>query len=82
MLVTAIEERRTKQTPKGFMKANVFRGPRGKERMRRLMRLVESHRIDLRPLLTRLYEFEDIAKAYELFSSRQGNVLKVAIRVR
>ena len=56
--------------------------PGGKERMRRLMRLVESHRIDLRPLLTHLYDFEEIAKAYELFSSRQGNVLKVAIRVR
>jgi threonine dehydrogenase-like Zn-dependent dehydrogenase len=56
--------------------------PGGKERMRRLIRLVECHRIDLRPLLTHLYEFEDISKAYELFGSREGNVLKVAIRVR
>jgi threonine dehydrogenase-like Zn-dependent dehydrogenase len=56
--------------------------PGGKERMRRLMRLVEGHRIDLRPLLTHLYEFENIAEAYELFSSRKANVMKVAIRVR
>ena len=55
--------------------------PGGKERMRRLMRLVESHRIDLSPLLTHVFELEDIAKAYELFGSHAQGVLKIAIRV-
>ncbi len=55
--------------------------PGGKERMRRLMRLVESQRIDLSPLLTHVFELEDIAKAYELFGSHGQGVLKIAIRV-
>lgn len=55
--------------------------PGGKERMRRLMRLVEAHRINLRPLLTHTFKIDDIGKAYELFESRREGVLKVAIRV-
>ena len=55
--------------------------PGGKERMMRLMRLVETGRIDLRPLLTHVFPLDRIAEAYELFSSRKENVLKVAIRV-
>ena len=56
--------------------------PGGKERMRRLMRLVEARRIDLTPLFTHEFALEDIARAYELFSSRRAGVLKVAVRVR
>jgi alcohol dehydrogenase len=55
--------------------------PGGKERMRRLMRLVEAHRIDLTPLLTHTFTLDQIDRAYELFASRQDNALKVAIRV-
>ena len=55
--------------------------PGGKERMHRLMRLVESHRIDLTPLITHLFSLEDIAKAYGLLESKHNRVLKVAIRV-
>jgi len=55
--------------------------PGGKERMCRLMRLVESHRIDLAPLLTHRFRLDQIGEAYELFSSRRENVLKVAIEV-
>jgi len=55
--------------------------PGGKERMRRLMRLVEARRIDLTPLFTHVFSLEEIAKAYELFSSRGEGVLKVAVRV-
>lgn len=55
--------------------------PGGKERMRRLMRLVETRRINLRPLLTHTFDLENILEAYKLFSSRQDGVLKVAIRV-
>lgn len=55
--------------------------PGGKERMYRLMRLVKAHRIDLRPLLTHVFRLDEIKRAYELFSSRADNVLKIAIRV-
>ncbi|MDE3194992.1 MAG: zinc-binding dehydrogenase [Acidobacteriota bacterium] len=55
--------------------------PGGKERMARLMRLVRSHRIDLRPLLTHMFTLDRIAEAYKLFSAREHGVLKVAIRV-
>jgi len=55
--------------------------PGGKERMRRLMRLVEFGRIDLTPLITHVFPLDEIGKAYELFGSRRNDVLKVAIRV-
>jgi alcohol dehydrogenase len=55
--------------------------PGGKERMQRLMRLVRSHRINLRPLLTHTFNLDDIAKAYELFESRREGVLKIALRI-
>lgn len=55
--------------------------PGGKERMSRLMRLVSTHRINLRPLLTHTFSLQEIAKAYDLFQSRHEGVLKVAIRV-
>jgi threonine dehydrogenase-like Zn-dependent dehydrogenase len=55
--------------------------PGGKERMHRLMRLVAARRVDLTPLLTHVFPFEEIGRAYELFGSRGDRVLKVAIRV-
>lgn len=55
--------------------------PGGKERMRRLMRLVETQRINLRPLLTHTFDLDHITEAYELFESRERGVLKVAVRV-
>jgi alcohol dehydrogenase len=55
--------------------------PGGKERMHRLMRLVESRRVDLTPLLTHVFTLEDIGQAYELFGSRANGVLKIAVRV-
>jgi alcohol dehydrogenase len=53
--------------------------PGGKERMHRLMRLVESGRIDLKPLITHRFTLENIAAAYDLFASRRDHVLKIAI---
>ena len=55
--------------------------PGGKERMARLMRLVSAQRIDLTPLFTHVFPLEEIEHAYKLFTSREGGVLKVAIRV-
>jgi alcohol dehydrogenase len=54
--------------------------PGGKERMRRLIEVVRSGRVDLTPLLTHSYPLDKIAEAYDLFGSRRGGVLKVAIR--
>lgn len=55
--------------------------PGGKERMRRLMQLVRTKRINLRALLTHIFKLDQIAEAYELFQFRREGVLKVAIRV-
>ncbi len=53
--------------------------PGGKERMRRLMALVQGGRLDLTPLLTHRFPLARIAEAYELFAARRDGVLKVAI---
>ncbi len=54
--------------------------PGGKERMRRLMSLVQSGRFDPLPLITHRFSLGEILEAYELFGSRRDGVLKVAIR--
>jgi threonine dehydrogenase-like Zn-dependent dehydrogenase len=51
----------------------------GKERMRRLMEVIASNRVDLTPLVTHRVELDDIEKAYDLFSHQRDGVLKVAI---
>jgi len=54
--------------------------PGGKERMRRLMRVIESGRLDLGLLVTHRYKLDDIVAAYEMFSHQRDGVLKVAIK--
>ena len=54
--------------------------PGGKERMRRLMSVLESGRLDLRPLVTHRFSLDEIETAYDLFSRQGDGVLKVAIR--
>jgi len=54
--------------------------PGGKERMRRLMNVIQSHRLDLSPMVTHHFALDDIVQAYDLFSHQRDNVLKVAIR--
>lgn len=53
--------------------------PGGKERMRRLIAMVRSGRLDLRPLLTHRFKLADINEAYKLFGDRRDGVMKVAI---
>lgn len=53
--------------------------PGGKERMRRLMNVIETERLDLKPLVTHGYKLDDIEDAYDLFSQQRDGVLKVAI---
>lgn len=54
--------------------------PGGKERMRRLMSMVQSKRFDPTPLITHSFKLDQIVEAYDLFGSRADGVLKVAIR--
>ena len=54
--------------------------PGGKERMRRLMLMVQSNRFDPTPLITHRFKLDQIVEAYDLFASRRDGVLKVAIR--
>ncbi len=53
--------------------------PGGKERMRRLMAMIESRRVDLTPLVTHQYSLDDIEEAFDLFSHQRDGVLKVAL---
>jgi alcohol dehydrogenase len=53
--------------------------PGGKERMRRLMAMVEHRRVDLSPLVTHRFALDDIAEAFDVFSRQRGGVLKVAL---
>jgi len=53
--------------------------PGGKERMRRLMSMVQSKRFDPKPLLTHSFSLDQIVDAYDFFGSHKDGVLKVAI---
>jgi threonine dehydrogenase-like Zn-dependent dehydrogenase len=53
--------------------------PGGKERLRRLLSVIEAGRVDLKPMVTHRFKLEDIEAAYELFASQRDGVLKVAI---
>ena len=53
--------------------------PGGKERMRRLMSMVQTKRFDPTPLLTHRFSLDQIVEAYDLFGSRRDGCLKVAI---
>jgi threonine dehydrogenase-like Zn-dependent dehydrogenase len=64
----------------GDHKINTALCPGGKERMRRLMNVLASGRLDLKPLVTHHYKLDDIVAAYDLFSHQRDGVLKVAIR--
>jgi alcohol dehydrogenase len=55
--------------------------PGGKERMRRLLNVVGSGRVDLQPLVTHRYDLDQIIEAYDLFANQRDGVLKVAIKV-
>jgi threonine dehydrogenase-like Zn-dependent dehydrogenase len=53
--------------------------PGGKERMRRLMSVIQAGRVDLSPMVTHRFKLDDIEKAYDLFGHQRDGVLKVAI---
>jgi threonine dehydrogenase-like Zn-dependent dehydrogenase len=53
--------------------------PGGKERMRRLMNVIQSGRVDLTAMVTHRFKLDDIEAAYDLFSHQRDGVLKVAV---
>jgi len=53
--------------------------PGGKERMRRLMAMIEHRRVDLSALITHKFALDDIDAAFDLFSRQRDGVLKVAL---
>jgi alcohol dehydrogenase len=53
--------------------------PGGKERMRRLLAMVATGRVDLTPLVTHRFALDDLKDAYDLFSHQRDAVMKVAI---
>src|SRR3954454_15332667 len=53
--------------------------PGGKERMRRLMAMIEHRRVDLSPLVTHRFALDKVEEAFELFSNQRDGVLKVAL---
>ena len=53
--------------------------PGGKERMRRLMSVIEGGRVDLGAMVTHRFKLNGIEAAYDLFANRRDGVLKVAI---
>ena len=53
--------------------------PGGKERMRRLMTVIESGRVDLGAMVTHRFKLNDIEAAYDFFANQRDGVFKVAI---
>lgn len=54
--------------------------PGGKERMRRLMSVIASGRVDLGAMVTHEMPLDQITDAYDLFANQRDGVLKVAIK--
>jgi threonine dehydrogenase-like Zn-dependent dehydrogenase len=54
--------------------------PGGKERMRRLLSMVATKRVDLTPLVTHHFSLDDIGDALDLFASQRDGVMKVALK--
>ncbi len=55
--------------------------PGGKERMRRMIDVIASGRVDLKGLVTHRFTLDQIEDAYDLFANQRDGVLKVAISI-
>jgi alcohol dehydrogenase len=53
--------------------------PGGRDRMARLIRIIETGRVKFDSLVTHRFKLDDIERAYELFASQDDGVIKVAI---
>ncbi len=54
--------------------------PGGKDRMSRLISIIESGRLDLRPLVTHTFSLDEYDKAYDYFANKKDGCIKVAIK--
>ncbi len=50
--------------------------PGGRERMVRLLRLIETGRIDPKPLTTHTFKFSDVERAFQLMESKEDGIIK------
>jgi threonine dehydrogenase-like Zn-dependent dehydrogenase len=53
--------------------------PGGRERMVRLLRLLETGRVDPTPLTTHTFKFQDIDKAFQMMSTKADGIIKPLI---
>jgi threonine dehydrogenase-like Zn-dependent dehydrogenase len=53
--------------------------PGGSERMARLMRLIQSGRVDPLPMTTHRFPFSDIARAFHMMQTKEGGMIKPLI---
>jgi threonine dehydrogenase-like Zn-dependent dehydrogenase len=53
--------------------------PGGKERMRRLLRLIETGRVDPTPLTTHTYKFTGIERAFHMMDTKEDGITKPLI---
>ncbi|WP_456478375.1 NAD(P)-dependent alcohol dehydrogenase [Geoglobus ahangari] len=51
----------------------------GKERMKRLLRLIETGRVDPTPLTTHRFKFDELEKAFQLMKTKEDGVIKPLI---
>lgn len=53
--------------------------PGGKERMKRLLRLIETGRVDPTPLTTHTFRFEELDTAFRMMQSKEDGIIKPLI---
>jgi isopropanol dehydrogenase (NADP+) len=53
--------------------------PGGNERMTRLLRLIQTGRIDPTPMTTHTFAFDDVATAFDMMTSKEGGIIKPLI---
>lgn len=54
--------------------------PGGRERMMRLMRLLDTGRVDPTPMTTHTFDFGEIGKAFEMMKTKEDDVIKPLVR--
>ncbi len=53
--------------------------PGGRERMTRLLRLIETGRVDPTPLTTHRFPFEQVERAFQMMTTKEDNIIKPLI---
>jgi threonine dehydrogenase-like Zn-dependent dehydrogenase len=53
--------------------------PGGKERMKRLLRLIETGRVDPTPMTTHTFKFDEIDKAFHMMETKEDGIIKPLI---